>query len=73
MSVSAQEMLDAVEAAIQARLTGGAVQSYSIEGRNLQYVSLADLYKMRKELQTEVARQSGGDGTTNLASFRRPS
>jgi len=39
-SPSKQEMLENVENAINARITGGAVQSYSIGGRNLQYVPL---------------------------------
>jgi hypothetical protein len=65
-----QEMLDNVEIAINARMTGGAVQSYSIGGRNLQYVSLNELIKLRDQLRREVA-SSGG--TTTYAGFKDPS
>ncbi len=65
-----QEMLDNVETAINARITGGAVQSYSIGGRNLQYIPLQDLYKLRDQLRREIA-DSGG--TTTFVSFGRPS
>jgi hypothetical protein len=50
----AATLLAAVEQAIAARVNGGAVQSYSIGGRNLQYVSLTELREMRKELRREV-------------------
>lgn len=65
-----QEMLDNVENAINARITGGAVQSYSIGGRNLQYVLLPDLYKLRDQLRREIA---GSGGATTYASFGNPS
>lgn len=65
-----QEMLENVENAINARVTGGAVQSYSIGGRNLQYVPLPDLYKLRDQLKREIA---GSGGTTTYVSFGNPS
>jgi len=65
-----QEMLDNVETAINARITGGAVQSYSIGGRNLQYIPLQDLYKLRDQLRREIA---GSGGATTYVSFGRPS
>ena len=46
---SKQEMLDNVENAINARMTGGAVQSYSIGGKNLQYMLLSELRAWRKQ------------------------
>lgn len=55
-TVTASTLLAAVEQAIAAHLNGGAVQSYSIGGRNLQKTSLVDLYKMRAQLKEEVAR-----------------
>ncbi len=61
-----QEMLDNVETAINARLTGGAVASYSIAGRNLQYISLSELMKLRDKLKAEVA---GTKQTTTYAGF----
>lgn len=65
-----QEMLDNVETAINARMTGGAVQSYSIGGRNLQYISLNELIKLRDQLRREIA---GPGGTTTYAGFKDPS
>ncbi|MBI5147757.1 MAG: hypothetical protein HZA37_01235 [Parcubacteria group bacterium] len=70
MSVSKQELLDKVEAAIDARLSGGAVQSYSIGGRNLQYVTLEDLKRLRAELKREIASAQGGGRT--YAKFTDP-
>lgn len=65
-----QEMLENVEIAINARMTGGAVQSYTIGGRNIQYVGLEELRKLRDQLRREIA---GSGGTTTYASFGRPS
>jgi len=67
---SKQEMLDNVENAINARMTGGAVQSYSIGGKNLQYMLLSELRAWRKQLKCEIA-ESGG--TTTYAKFDKPS
>lgn len=67
MATTAEDMLTAVEAAITARLNGGAVQSYSIDGRNLQYVSLTELYTLRTKLKGEVAAETG---TRNYVAFR---
>jgi len=64
-----QEMLEKVELAIMARLNGGAVQSYSIGGRNLQYMQLPELEKMRDKL---IRQLSPSGGTTTYASFGRP-
>ena len=70
MSVSKQELLDKIEAAIDARLSGGAVQSYSIGGRNLQYVTLEELRKLRDQLKREIASESGNART--YAKFTNP-
>ncbi len=67
---SKQDMLDNVEIAINTRLTGGAVQSYSINGRNLQYISLSELKDLRNQLRREVA---GTKDRTSYASFGNPS
>lgn len=64
-----QELLDAVETAISARLSGGAVQSYSIGGRNLQYVSLKELYDIRDRLRAEV---NTGTSRRNYAGIKGP-
>lgn len=65
-----QEMLENVETAINARMTGGAVQSYSIGGRNLQYITLSELIKLRDQLRREVAALGGA---TTYAGFKDPS
>lgn len=67
---SKQEMLDNLETAINARMTGGAVQSYSIGGRNLQYISISELIKLRDQLRKEIA---GSKDTTTYAEFDNPS
>ena len=70
MSVSKQDMLDNVENAINARISGGTVQSYSIGGRNLQYIPLTELMKLRDQLRREIATSGG---STTYASFESPS
>ncbi len=55
--VTTQEMLDAVNNAINARLTGGAVQSYTISGRNIQYISLSELKELKAKILPEVAEK----------------
>jgi hypothetical protein len=65
-----QEMLDAVNAAINARLTGGAIASYSINGRNIQYIPLNELRDLKKELQAQIASEKGN--TRSFVSFKNP-
>lgn len=73
MTVAAQTLLDKVETAIEAILDGGAVQSYSIGGRNLQRMTLPDLRSLRNELKKEVAAaNTDTTHTTNFARFNRP-
>jgi hypothetical protein len=69
MAPTKQEMLDNVETAINTRMTGGTVQSYSIGGRNLQYISLSELLKLRDQLRREIA---AGKDTTTYAKFENP-
>jgi len=64
-----QEMLENLEIAINARMTGGAVQSYSIGGRNLQYITLSELIKLRDKLRQEIA---SGSSRTSYAKFENP-
>lgn len=65
------EMLVKVNEAITAYLNGGAVQSYSIGGRNLQRTPLSELYKIRDRLERRIAASTGS--LTNYASFENPS
>ena len=54
------ELIVLVDKAIKQRLSGGAVQSYSIAGRNIQYMTLKELRDMRSELQQQIASVTGG-------------
>ncbi len=65
-----QEMLENLETAINARMLGGAVQSYSINGRNIQYMNLTELRQLRKDLMAEISAQSGN--SRNYATFTKP-
>ncbi len=64
------EMLALVNSAISARLNGGGVQAYTIQGRNIQYCTLSELWEMRKNL--ELAISCGNGGARNYASFVDP-
>jgi hypothetical protein len=69
---TAAELLTLVDAAICARLSGGAVASYSIGNRNLTYMSLNDLCDFRRDLQAEVQAglaESAGGGLHTYADF----
>lgn len=57
---TAAELIVLVDRAIKQRLAGGAVQSYSIGGRNIQYMTLKELREMRSELQQQIASADGG-------------
>ena len=60
MSVpTTQEMLDNVNIAINSILTGGAVQSYSINGRSLQRMPLSELQSLKKNLLSQLADENG--------------
>lgn len=68
---TSQELLTAVETAILALMNGGAVQSYMIGGRNIMYMSLDQLQRLREKLQGEVRATQ----TTNrtYGTFANPS
>jgi hypothetical protein len=65
-----QEILNAVKTAIKAILDGGAVQSYTVNGRNLQKYNLSELMDLQREYEQRVAAESGG--ATNYVSFADP-
>lgn len=69
-AVTAAELLVKVTAAISSILTGGAVQSYMIGGRNVMYMSLDQLTRLRDNLRKEVS--SGRTGTRLFATFSNP-
>ncbi len=65
-----QGMLKAVEEAIATLLAGGAVQAYSIAGRNIQKMTLEELRRLRNELKQQISPHT--DRTT-FVSFGEPS
>ena len=62
-------MIDNVNIAINAILTGGVVQSYSINGRQLSRYSLKDLRELKDSLTAEL---SAGKGGRNFVEFVSP-
>ena len=68
MAASAQEMLDAVNDAILARLAGRAIDEYTVIGMSLKKTPLADLRHLRDQLASEVSR--AGVGTFTFADLR---
>lgn len=62
-----QTIIDAIDAAILAKLQGGAVRSYSIGDRNLTNMSVKELTDLRKEYASVLAASKGG--VKNYASF----
>jgi len=71
MSTSIQDIIDAIDAAILAKLNGGAVRSYSIADRNLVNMGLKELRDTRAEYAAILSTQQGG--RKNYASFSTPS
>ena len=49
--------LDAVQAAIRAIITGGAVQEYTIGNRHLRKMSMTDLLELESRLKARVYRE----------------
>jgi len=60
-----EQMLDAVNKAILDRASGGAIQSYSIKGRNLAYMDLSGLKALRDALKMEVSREKAAESLNN--------
>lgn len=52
----AQRMLDAIEAALEGRVTAD-VQSYQISGRSITKIPIAELMTLRKQYMVEVANE----------------
>jgi hypothetical protein len=69
---TAKQMLDALNATIQARLIGGAPVRYLIKGRELWSTPLPELYAIRTQLKIEVAREMAREqGKSGSASYIR--
>jgi cobalamin biosynthesis protein CobD/CbiB len=56
---TSQTLLTAIEAAIEALLTGGA-SSYSIGSRSVTKLDLGELIATREKLRNEVSRETNG-------------
>jgi Arc/MetJ family transcription regulator len=57
--------LDAVQAAIRALITGGAVKQYSIAGRSLTKYELKDLLALESQLKAQVKREQAAQLQAN--------
>jgi hypothetical protein len=67
MPQTAQQQLDAVNTAIDARLAGGVVEEVDIRGQRIKLMPMRDLLALRATLQAEVAQESGGGGVRHLS------
>lgn len=65
-----QSLLDAVNAAIDALLSGG-VSSYSIGSRSVTKLDLGELIATRDKLQNQLSRET--NGIVRLAKMQRTS
>ncbi len=70
ITTTTSQLLDQVTTVISARLNGGAVASYSINGRNLQYMPMQDLLALKRDLEKQLAAEKGG--SRNYAKFVKP-
>ena len=61
----AEKDLDAVQAAIRAMVSGGAVAEYSIGSRRLKKLPMADLLQLEAKLKAEVKREQAAQLAAN--------
>ena len=61
----AQQDLDAVQAAIRAMVSGGAVAEYTIGSRRLKKLPMADLLQLEAKLKAEVKREQAAQLAAN--------
>lgn len=61
-----QELLDAIDEAIMARLLGGAVAAYTILGKNIQLAPLDELRRLRADI-AQQAIDEDADGVVYVA------
>jgi hypothetical protein len=57
--------LEAVQAAMRSMISGGAVAEYTIGGRSLKKISMADLIMLEEKLKREVSRQRKAERIAN--------
>ena len=78
---NAKKIIDAIEAEIQARITGGSAVEYTIAGRSLRKEPLQALQMLRaeyvgiyaKQVRAQRMAQGLGDPTARFVQFRRES
>ncbi|MFZ9336517.1 MAG: hypothetical protein ACO248_11650 [Burkholderiaceae bacterium] len=61
----AQKDLDAVQAAMRAIVSGGAVAEYTIGSRRLKKMEMADLIQLESKLKAEVKREQAATMVAN--------
>lgn len=66
-----QEMLDAIDGVRYALMTGGAVKTYSIDGRMIDRFSPKELSDLQHEYRMRLARETDGANRT-FAGFADP-
>ena len=64
-----EELMEILKTAIKTRSEGGAVRSYSISGRNIQYEGLDVLEKLLDKYEKRVAAKKSN---TTYARFDNP-
>lgn len=57
--------LEAVQAAMRAMISGGAIQDYTIGNRSVRKMTLADLIVLENKLKRDVAEESVTDSIAN--------
>lgn len=53
-----QSDLDAIDNAIKAKITGGAISAYSIAGRSIQHSKLEDLIALRAQVAQIISEEA---------------
>lgn len=61
----ARQDLDAVQAAIRALVSGGAVKAYTIGSRKVEKFTLAELIELESRLKAQVARELAAERMAN--------
>lgn len=61
----ARQDLDAVQAAIRALISGGAVKAYTIGSRRVEKFTLAELIELEGRLKAQVARELAAERMAN--------
>lgn len=71
MATTTSERLQKVRDAIDARIDGGAVQAYTVDGTNIQKATLTELMALEKKLESTLYSESRTRGRS-YAKFTEP-